>query len=173
MNEVLPMKKVLLLLTSSLLLVACNKTPKFDLQTIKPFVPVEIPEAHQISKEEALTSTTGYIQAYDYFGKDYRFAYGDFVFHGETRNLIYDSIEQRTSIEKYLIDYRNINNIELSFTEQSNNLFNEVDTLLVHKQTKDYGNVLFVNKIDPDFREHYIIAYTEKETPFSELVNKK
>ena len=66
MNEVLPMKKIMLLLASSLLLVSCGSNKvKYDLQTIKPFVPVEIPEAHDIDKETARSLTDGLIVEYD------------------------------------------------------------------------------------------------------------
>ena len=170
MNEVLTMKKVLLLLTSSLLLVACNKTPKFDLQTIKPFVPVEIPEAHDINKESAQESTNSLVTDFYNVDKDARVKNGDFVFHVETKELVKNKEDRAPYSKTHFIDYKNIDNVEMSFIEDEDEYFSVgglYDTILVHKQTNDYGNVLFVEKKDKDLDEYFIISYTEKETGFS------
>lgn len=164
------MKKVLLLLTSSLLLVACNKTPKFDLQTIKPFVPVEIPEAHDINKESAQESTNSLVTDFYNVDKDARVKNGDFVFHVETKELVKNKEGQAPYSKTHFIDYKNIDNVEMSFIEDEDEYFSVgglYDTILVHKQTNDYGNVLFVEKKDKDLDEYFIISYTEKETGFS------
>lgn len=164
------MKKILLLLTSSLLLVACNKTPKFDLKTIKPFVPVEIPEAHDINKESAQESTNSLITDFYNVDKDARVKKGDFVFHVETKELVKNKEGQAPYSKTHFIDYKNIDNAEMSFIEDEDEYFSVgglYDTILVHKQTNDYGNVLFVEKKDKDLDEYFIISYTEKETGFS------
>ncbi len=164
------MKKILLLLTSSLLLVACNKTPKFDLQTIKPFVPVEIPEAHDINKESAQESTNSLVTDFYNVDKDARVKNGDFVFHVETKELVKNKEGQAPYSKTHFIDYKNIDNAEMSFIEDEDEYFSVgglYDTILVHKQTNDYGNVLFVEKKDKDLDEYFIISYTEKETGFS------
>ena len=164
------MKKVLLLLTSSLLLVACNKTPKFDLQTIKPFVPVEIPEAHDINKESAQESTNSLVTDFYNVDKNARVKNGDFVFHVETKELVKIKEDRAPYSKTHFIDYKNIDNAEMSFIEDEDEYFSAgglYDTILVHKQTNDYGNVLFVEKKDKDLDEYFIISYTEKETGFS------
>lgn len=164
------MKKVFLLLTSSLLLVACNKTPKFDLQTIKPFVPVEIPEAHDINKESAQESTNSLVTDFYNVDKNARVKNGDFVFHVETKELVKNKEDRAPYSKTHFIDYKNIDNAEMSFIEDEDEYFSVgglYDTLLVHKQTNDYGNVLFVEKKDKDLDEYFIISYTEKETGFS------
>ena len=164
------MKKVLLLLTSSLLLVACNKTPKFDLQTIKPFVPVEIPEAHDINKESAQESTKSLVTDFYNVDKDARVKNGDFVFHVETKELVKNKEDRAPYSKTHFIDYKNIDNVEMSFIEDEDEYFSVgglYDTILIHKQTNDYGNVLFVEKKDKDLDEYFIISYTEKETGFS------
>ncbi len=164
------MKKILLLLTSSLLLVACNKTPKFDLKTIKPFVPVEIPEAHDINKESAQESTNSLVTDFYNVDKDARVKKGDFVFHVETKELVKNKEDQAPYSKTHFIDYKNIDNAEMSFIEDEDEYFSVgglYDTILVHKQTNDYGNVLFVEKKDKDLDEYFIISYTEKETGFS------
>ncbi len=164
------MKKILLLLTSSLLLVACNKTPKFDLKTIKPFVPVEIPEAHDINKESAQESTNSLVTDFYNVDKDARVKKGDFVFHVETKELVKNKEGQAPYSKTHFIDYKNIDNAEMSFIEDEDEYFSVgglYDTILVHKQTNDYGNVLFVEKKDKDLDEYFIISYTEKETGFS------
>lgn len=164
------MKKILLLLTSSLLLVACNKTPKFDLQTIKPFVPVEIPEAHDINKESAQESTNSLVTDFYNVDKDARVKNGDFVFHVETKELVKNKEDRAPYSKTHFIDYKNIDNVEMSFIEDEDEYFSVgglYDTILVHKQTNDYGNVLFVEKKDKDLDEYFIISYTEKETGFS------
>ncbi len=164
------MKKVLLLLASSLLLVACNKTPKFDLQTIKPFVPVEIPEAYDINKESAQESTNSLVTDFYNLDKDARVKNGDFVFHVETKELVKNKEDQVPYSKTHFIDYKNIDNAEMSFIEDEDEYFSVgglYDTILVHKQTNDYGNVLFVEKKDKDLDEYFIISYTEKETGFS------
>ena len=155
------MKKVLLLLTSSLLLVACNKTPKFDLQTIKPFVPVEIPEAHNINKESAQEATNSLVTDFYNVDKDARVKNGDFVFHVETKELVKNKEGQAPYSKTHFIDYKNIDNAEMSFIEDEDEYFSVgglYDTILVHKQTNDYGNVLFVEKKDKDLDEYFIIS---------------
>ena len=162
------MKKIMLLLASSLLLVSCGSNKvKYDLQTIKPFVPVEIPEAHDIDKETARSLTDGLIVEYDRWDSKKCLKRGDYVFRGQTKEYFYDQKEQRTSVETYDIEYKNIDDIERYFAERDNNIGARLDTLLIHKQTDDYGNVLFISKNDIDLDARYTIAYTEKETPFN------
>ena len=58
----------------------------------------------------------------------------------------------------------------MSFIEDEDEYFSVgglYDTILIHKQTNDYGNVLFVEKKDKDLDEYFIISSTEKETGFS------
>ena len=171
MNEVFHMKKIMLLLASSLLLVACNSTKHhFDLQNIGSFVPVEIPDAHDINKESAQESTSNLITDFYNVDKDARVKKGDFVFHVETKEAVESEQYQSTYSKTHLIDYKNIDNVEMSFIEDEDEYFSTsglYDTILVHKQTNDYGNVLFVEKKDKDLDEYFIISYTEKETGFS------
>ena len=168
MNEVLPMEKIMLLLASSLLLVSCGSNKvKYALQTIKPFVPIEIPEAHDIDKETAHSLTDGLIVEYDRWDSKKCLKRGDFVFRGQTKEYFYDQKEQRTTVDTYDIEYKNIDDIERYFTERDNNIGARLDTLLIHKQTDDYGNVLFISKNDIDLDARYTIAYTEKETAFN------
>lgn len=162
------MKKIMLLLASSLLLVSCGSNKvKYALQTIKPFVPVEIPEAHDIDKETARSLTDGLIVEYDRWDSKKCLKRGDFVFRGQTKEYFYDQKEKRTTVDTYDIEYKNIDDIERYFTERDNNIGARLDTLLIHKQTNDYGNVLFISKNDIDLDALYTIAYTEKETAFS------
>ena len=164
------MKKILLL-TSSLLLAACDPSSKYSLETIKPYTPVEIPEAHEISKEVAFSSITKLIKSLKYYDTAYPSSKGDFVFRGETINFVYNATEERTTQNIYSIEYKNIDNIEISFQELNNDLDNQIDTLIIHKQTDDYGNVLFAHKIDPDLRNSYTIACTEKNHAFEAGIN--
>ena len=158
----------MLLLASSLLLVSCGSNKvKYALQTIKPFVPVEIPEAHDIDKETARSLTDGLIVEYDRWDSKKCLKRGDFVFRGQTKEYFYDQKEKRTTVDTYDIEYKNIDDIERYFTERDNNIGARLDTLLIHKQTNDYGNVLFISKNDIDLDALYTIAYTEKETAFS------
>ena len=165
------MKKIMLFLASSLLLVACNSTKRhFDLKNIGSFVPVEIPEAHDINKESAQESTNSLVTDFYNVDKDARVNNGDFVFHVETKELIKNKEGRAPYSKTHFIDYKNIDNAEMSFIEDEDEYFSVgglYDTILVHKQTNDYGNVLFVEKKDKDLDEYFIISYTEKETGFS------
>ena len=170
MNEVLPMKKFLLLLSSTLLLVACNSSPadKYALDKIWTYKEVTYPEAKEITEEQAKDLAKGCIVHYDRWSSSSSIQRYDYTFHYENSELRLSSESNYPTQKIHSLTYKERGNIEVEFIEQNNDVRNDkIDTHLVHKQTNDYGNVMLVRKVDPDFRERYTLVYSEKYSAFS------
>ena len=162
------MKKTLLLIPA-LLLVACNnQTPKYDITSLKPAEEVIIPEAKVIDEEQARSLTADLVVTYRDSSSD-SIRRKDFEFKYSSRELTKienDSYYNKTS----LMNFRVRGATERYFSETKDAMFvlsSIPDTLLIHKQTKKYGNVMYVSKEDPDLDHHYTLVYTEKYSPFS------
>ena len=168
MNEVLPMKKLLLLLSSALLLAACNSSPadNFAIHDLYPYVEVTYPEAKEITEEQALALTANFAVTYDRYEKDSRIQRNDYTFHYESHDSFKKVDNEYRPDVNHVLECRTRGGIEKYIYEKNDDLWNEIDTLVIHKQTDDYGNVMFISKEDPDLRDHYIEVITEKYFPF-------
>lgn len=172
MNEVLPMKKIILLLVPALSLVACNdQNPKYDIRELAPYKEVIFPDAKDITEGEALSLTSNLVTEYDFSSDKSSIQRDDYEFKYEIYELlkIQENL-QSTRTRRFSTNYRLKGATETYFREGYHLLtpLNVLgDTVLIHKQTKKYGNVTYIKKRDRDLDYLYTLVNTEKYTPYT------
>ena len=164
-------KKRLLLLVPVLLLAACNGKgdSKYVNSYEMPYKEVIIPEAKEITEEQARSLTSELVTEYNWYKNGKRIPEGryDYNFHCEKYSMYQKEGDIGYTKDSYVQDFKHSGTTEMYFLEKNNYDRNQIDTTLIHKHTEKYGHVIYINKYDPDFLNNDIYALTEKHKAFS------